>query len=63
MNTPLDVNEQKKVLRALTRLKHSIEADREIKAGLERMAELGTQGVVPRLETTLSEILGESNSE
>ena len=57
--TDLTVDEQKKVLRTLTRLKHSLHADREIKAGLERMAALGTEGVQPRLETTLSELLGE----
>lgn len=59
MTEQLSANEQKKVLRVLTRLKHSIQADREIAHGLERMAQLGTQGVQPKLETTLAEILGE----
>lgn len=58
MTDSLTVDEQKKILRSLTRLKHSLRADREVKAGLARMQELGTQGQVPQLETTLAEILG-----
>lgn len=61
--TDLSVDEQKKVMRTLFRLKHSINADREIKAGLERMAALGTEGVHPRLEGTLAELLGNSDAQ
>lgn len=60
MTESLSTKEQKKVLRTILRLKHSIAADREIDAQLARMEELGTQGVVPRLETTLAEVLGNS---
>lgn len=54
---------QKKVLRTLTRLKHSLAADREIDQHLATLEELGTQGVAPRLETTLAEVLGSPVSE
>lgn len=63
MTTPLSIAEQKKVLRVITRLKHSLAADREIAENLARMEELGTQGVVPRLETTLADVLGNSDSQ
>jgi hypothetical protein len=51
--------QQKKVLRVLTRLKHSLAADREIADLLEQREALGAAGVVPQLETTLAEITGE----
>lgn len=57
--TELTVEEQKKVLRALTRLKHSILADREIEAHLQQMEELGANGYAPKLEVSLSDIVGE----
>lgn len=57
MADTLEAQQQKKVLRTLTRLKHSLAADREIYALLEQRERLGTEGVVPQLETTLGEIL------
>lgn len=59
MAESLEAAQQKKVLRVLTRLKHSLAADREIAALLEKREELGAAGVVPQLETTLAEITGE----
>lgn len=63
MADTIDVKSQKKVLRTLTRLKHSLAADREIDALLDNMERLGTQGVTPQLETTLAEVLGASGSQ
>ncbi len=57
--TELTVDEQKKVLRALARLKHSILADREIEQALTQLDELGAQGYAPRLEISLSDLVGE----
>lgn len=57
MAESLEEQQQKKILRSLTRLKHSLAADREIYHLLEERERLGTQGVVPQLETTLSDIL------
>ena len=58
-----DSKAQKKVLRTLTRLKHSLAADREIDELLEQRERLGTNGVFPQLETTLAEVLGNSDSQ
>ncbi len=57
---PLEIRQQKKVLRALTRLKHSLAADREVEGLLEEYLRLGTAGVVPQLETNLAELLKRS---
>ena len=57
---PLEIRQQKKILRTLARLKHSLAADREIEEMLEQYARLGTEGVVPRLETNLNELLNQS---
>jgi hypothetical protein len=57
MADTLQDQQQKKILRGLVRLKHSLAADREIYALLEDRERLGTEGVVPQLETTLGEIL------
>jgi hypothetical protein len=54
----LEVRQQKKVLRTLTRLKHTLAADRDIEELLEQHARVGAEGMVPRLETTLAELLG-----
>jgi hypothetical protein len=62
MTDSLSIKEQKKVLRTITRLKHSLAADREIDAQLAALEQLGTEGVVPRLETTLAEVLGTEGS-
>lgn len=51
--------QQKKILRTLVRLKHSLAADREIHGLLEQREQLGTEGVVPQLETTLADILSD----
>lgn len=56
-----DVLDRNKVLTTLTRLKHSLEADREIRALKARVDQLGSEGVVPQLETTLAEIMGVTN--
>jgi len=58
LDPQLRVQLQKKVARSLTRLKHSLAADVEIHGLLKEMAEVGTGGVQPQLETSLSEILG-----
>lgn len=63
MAESLESQQQKKVLRTLTRLKHSLAADRELYELLQQREELGSQGVVPRLETTLEEVLGAGNGE
>lgn len=57
MADTLEEQQQKKVLRTLVRLKHSLAADRQIYALLEQRQRLGTEGVIPSLETTLDEIL------
>jgi len=57
---PLEIRQQKKILRTIARLKHSLAADREIEELLEQYAKLGADAVVPRLETNLSELLAES---
>lgn len=57
MADTLQEQQQKKVLRTLTRLKHSLAADREIYHLLQQREELSTDGVVPQLETTLANIL------
>lgn len=62
MADTLEAKQKKKVLRTLVRLKHSLVADREIEQHLERMEQLGTHGVVPQLETTLAEVLGNTES-
>lgn len=61
MTEPYDINEKKKIARALVRLRHSIEADREIRVLLEQMQSIGTEGITPQIETTLSEILGNNS--
>lgn len=57
MAESLESAQQKKVLRTLTRLKHSLAADREIYGLLKKVEEVGSAGAVPQLETTLAEIL------
>lgn len=57
MADTLEAQQQKKILRSLTRLKHSLAADREIYQLLEQRESLGSEGVVPQLETTLNDIL------
>ena len=61
MADTLEAQQQKKVLRVLTRLKHSLAADREIYHLLEQRDALGAEGVVPQLETTLAEITSVEN--
>lgn len=57
--TEYDAMEKKKIARTLVRLRHSIEADREIRVLLEQMQDIATEGAAARIETTLSEILGQ----
>lgn len=61
MTEPLTAKEQKKIIRTLTRLKHSLAADREIYMLLEERDRLGTEGVVPKIETTLQELTNEGS--
>jgi hypothetical protein len=63
MAESLESQQQKKVLRTLTRLKHSLAADREIYTLLKQREEIGSSGVVPQLETTLAEVLGATEVE
>lgn len=58
---PLNSKEQKKIIRTLTRLKHSLAADREIYTLLEERDRLGIQGVIPRIETSLQELTNEDS--
>lgn len=58
-----DSLDRNKVLTSLTRLKHSLVADREIRALKREIARVGSEGVVPQLESTLSEILGVTNED
>lgn len=57
MAESLETLQQRKVLRTLTRLKHSLAADREIHGLLKQVEQVGAAGAVPQLETTLDEIL------
>ncbi len=54
---PLEIRQQKKILRTIARLKYSLAADREIEELLEQHAQLGAGAMVPRLETSLAELL------
>lgn len=61
MDEVLNSREQKKIIRTLTRLKHSLAADREIYMLLEERERLGTDGIIPRIETTLQELTNEDS--
>lgn len=58
MALSLEERQQRKVLRTLVRLKHSLEADREIDRLEAERERIGSQGSVPQLETTLADIVG-----
>jgi hypothetical protein len=60
MSETYTADELRKIVRSIKRLQKSIEADREIKALIEQMDQIGTDGVAPKLEITLSELLGQS---
>jgi hypothetical protein len=49
--------DQKYVVRTLIGLRHRLNARREIRAALQEIDRIGTEGSAPQLETTLSEIL------
>lgn len=51
-----------KITRTLVRLKYSLQADDEIDDLLEQQKTALTEGFLPRLETSLEEILGADNN-
>lgn len=57
MADTLEDQQQKKIMRTLVRLKHSLAADREIYRLMEERERLITEGVVPRLDTNLDDLL------
>lgn len=58
MALSLEERKQRKVLRTLVRLKYSLQADEQIEELMQAREALETEGVTPRLETTLADILG-----
>lgn len=52
----IETKQQKKILRTLTRLKHSLAADREIYDLMKQYDQVGATGVVPKLQATLDDL-------
>lgn len=57
MAEDFEAKRQKKIVRALVRLKHSLQADEEIERFLTSRQQIIDEGGVPQLDVTLDDIL------